>query len=196
MAYYRIFKNALRKFAAISFLVLLLFNFVGYRVLFSVLQQKSLIHFEADLDKGEYDASELITLKVPLSMPYLSDWGEFRRVDGEINFEGRHYRYVMRKVEKGQLVLRCLPDPNRTILENGSNEYAVHSNDLAPAAPSKKAADTFKKSGLSSEYEGVFHPSLKKLLFSGRERHAVSFLSPLTGCFLPSPDKPPESSLC
>lgn len=161
-----------------------------------MLREESATHLEADLDKGLYDSSELITLRVPLSMPYQSDWGEFRRADGEINFEGRHYRTVMRKVEKGQLVLLCLPDHYRTILENGVNDYAAHSNDLAPAAPSKKSAASFKKDSLSGEYELLFHSFMKQLFLSGREKSGGFLLAALPCCFLPSPGRPPESSYC
>ena len=154
------------------------------------------MHFEASLDKGEYDIHDLVTLRVPLSMPYLSDWKGFRRVDGEINFNGQHYRYVMRKVEKGQLVLLCLPDHNRSMLENGRNEYAAHSNDIAPSSPSKKNAGSFKKSNLPGEYEVAFPASVKKPIFRGKEEETVFLLSCLTYCFISSPGEPPEPSCC
>ena len=99
----------MKKLAAILFLTLFLFNIIGYRLVFYFVQQENDITLETSLDKAEYNESELITIKVPISLPYQTNWKDFERVDGEINFEGKIYKYVKRKVEDGQLVLMCRP---------------------------------------------------------------------------------------
>ena len=56
--------------------------------------QQQTAQLELQLDNKEYDASTLIEIKVPVSLPYQTDWKEFERVDGEIEFNGMHYKYV------------------------------------------------------------------------------------------------------
>jgi len=73
-----------KQLATILLLLLLLFNFVGYRLLFDVLQQKANKELVAKLDNNQYNDADLITLTVPLSMPYLTDSKDFERKDGEI----------------------------------------------------------------------------------------------------------------
>jgi hypothetical protein len=86
-----------KKLAAISLLLLLLFNFVGYRVLFYALQHQADKQLETQLDKEAYNDEDLVTITVPLSLPYLTNWKDFERTDGEIKLDGKIYHYVKQK---------------------------------------------------------------------------------------------------
>jgi len=99
------------------------------------------------LDNGDYDSTDLITITIPVNIPYLCDWPEFRRVDGEIEFGGKIYRFVKRKVFNGQMILLCLPDENKTQLQAAGNDFFKSVNDLSSAPAGKKhnaALSTFK----------------------------------------------------
>jgi hypothetical protein len=99
------------------------------------------------VDKGDYDSTDLITITIPVNIPYLCDWPEFRRVDGEIEFGGKIYRFVKRKVFNGQMILLCLPDENKTQLQAAGNDFFKSVNDLSSAPAGKKqnsALSTFK----------------------------------------------------
>ena len=99
------------------------------------------------LDNGDYDSNDLITITIPVNIPYLCDWPEFRRVDGEIEFGGKIYRFVKRKVFNGQMILLCLPDENKTQLQAAGNDFFKSVNDLSSAPAGKKhsaALSTFK----------------------------------------------------
>jgi hypothetical protein len=71
-----------KKLAAICLLALLLFNVAGYRVLFSLLEQKATTRLENKIDAGNYSESQLVEIKIPLSMPYYSD-KDYESVYGE-----------------------------------------------------------------------------------------------------------------
>lgn len=129
----------MRKIAAILFLTLFLFNLIGYRCLSYYLQQKEKDRFEAGLDKQEYNENDLITLKVPLYMPYQTPWSQFERIDGEITIDGIIYKYVKRKIEDGQLILLCLPNYKKMQLVKATVEFGNHGNDLIPVG--KKGHD-------------------------------------------------------
>jgi hypothetical protein len=99
------------------------------------------------VDNGDYDSTDLITITIPINIPYLCDWPEFRRVDGEIEFGGKIYRFVKRKVFNGQMILLCLPDENKTQLQAVGNDFFKSVNDLSSAPAGKKqttALSTFK----------------------------------------------------
>jgi hypothetical protein len=134
----------LKRLLAILFLLLLLFNTVGYRLYFYYAQQMADKALMASLDEGAYDHKDLMVIKVPLSLPYQSDWKDFERVDGEIDINGETYRYVKRKVMNGALVLLCLPDHHRTKLENAKDEFFKLVNNMQSQAPAKNTTSSGK----------------------------------------------------
>jgi hypothetical protein len=120
----------LKRLASILLLSMLLFNWVGYRLLSHYLESEANTELEARLDKSEYNEADLIEIKVPLSLPYNTDWKDFERVDGEIEIEGVHYKFVKRKIVDGQLVLMCLPNDTKMHLQNARDDFFRLVNDL------------------------------------------------------------------
>lgn len=98
--------------------------------MFNALQQSANKELVAKIDKFEYDESNLITVKVPLSMPYLTNWNDFKRTDGEITLNGKIYHYVKEKVYNGELILKCLPDEQKMNLQTAKNDFFKTQNDL------------------------------------------------------------------
>jgi hypothetical protein len=97
---------------------------------FNALQQKANKELVAKIDKSDYDESNLITVKVALSMPYLTNWDDFKRADGEITLNGKIYHYVEQKVFNGELILKCLPDEQKMNLQTAKNDFFKTQNDL------------------------------------------------------------------
>jgi hypothetical protein len=110
---------------------------IGYRLYFYYAQQMADKALVATLDEGTYDHKDLLVIKVPLSLPYQSDWKDFERVDGEIDINGETYKYVKRKVVNGALVLLCLPDHHKTKLENAKEEFFKLVNNMQSQLPAK-----------------------------------------------------------
>ena len=131
--------NVLKRIASILLLAVLLFNWVGYRILSDYFQQRSDVAFEAKLDKRDYDESQLIELKVPLNLPYQTNWNDFERFDGEIEVEGVHYKYVKRKVYNDSLILLCLPNEAKTKIKSAGEEFFRLVNDLQYPSQGKKS---------------------------------------------------------
>jgi hypothetical protein len=134
----------LKRLLAILFLLLLLFNTVGYRLYFYYAQQMADKALMASLDEGAYDHKDLMVIKVPLTLPYQTDWKDFERVDGEIDINGETYKYVKRKVVSGELVLLCLPDHHKTKLENAKDEFFKLVNNMQSQAPAKNTTPVGK----------------------------------------------------
>ena len=161
-----------KKLATILLLLLLLFNFVGYRLWFSVLQQKANKEIVSKIDMQNYNDADLITLTVPLSMPYLSDSKDFERKDGEITLNGKVYHYVKEKVSNGNLILMCLPDVQKTQLQTAKNDFFASQVDLQSNASSKKSGDNSQLIKLViSEYEELQTTSFN--LFSAQLENAA-----------------------
>ena len=98
--------------------------------MFDALQQRANKQLISKIDKSDYDESDLITVKVPLSMPYLTNWNDFKRTDGEVTLNGKIYHYVKEKVFNGELILMCLPDENKMNLQTAKNDFFKTQNDL------------------------------------------------------------------
>jgi hypothetical protein len=140
----------LKKLAAILLLVLFLFNTVGYRLWIEYVQTRADAKLEARLDKGYYNEDELITVKVPINLPYQANWKEFERVDGEMNVNGIVYKYVKRLVYNDTLILLCIPHEEKTKLQEKANDYFGKMNDL-PGNDNNKKAEVLKQ--LLSDYD-------------------------------------------
>ncbi len=90
-------------------------------------------------------------MRVPLNLPYQNEWTDFERFDGEIEIEGVHYKYVKRKIERGELVVMCIPNETRTKIESSKDDYFRLMNDLDQDAQAKNSGSASFK-GFFSEY--------------------------------------------
>ncbi|HKG69981.1 MAG TPA: hypothetical protein VKA92_14000, partial [Segetibacter sp.] len=120
----------MKKLSAIFLIALFLFNLFGYRILFNYEQQQSDVRLEASLDKQDYNDADLVTIKVPLSLPYVNNQQNFERVDGEITVNGKILKYVKRKIADGNLILLCLPNDHKMRIESAKEEFFKYTNDL------------------------------------------------------------------
>ncbi len=129
---------------------------MGYRAWYYFTQIQSDISLQASLNNDEYNEADLITIKIPLSLPYQTDSKDFQRIAGELTFKGKIYKYVKRKVENGEFVLLCLPDHNKMRMEKAKHNFFEFANDLTQDNNNSKKSDNskagaFKK--LLSEYD-------------------------------------------
>ena len=184
----------MKKVSAILLISIFLFNLVGYRLVLNYLQQQASLRLEASLDKDDFNEAELITLQIPLSLPYQNDQENFERVDGELKLDGKIYKYVKRKISEGKLILLCLPDHRKMQLQSAKDEFFKNTADLVQNNSGKKSGNskqvTFKN--LMGEYDNyvegfkaiTFSEPTFKILARAKNSYPTS---PHT-----SPDQPPE----
>jgi hypothetical protein len=177
----------LKRAAAILLLLLFLFNWFGYRLLSGYLQTRADAHLEAQLDQEQYDASQLIEMRVPLNMPYQLNSTDFERYDGEIEIDGVHYKYVKRKVENGQLVLLCLPNETKMKLQGARDEFFKLVNDLPNQ---NKSPDSFKNP--VTEYWQEINDWAIQTPFVLHQRFALHTTHIPTSPAITMPAQPPE----
>jgi hypothetical protein len=185
----------LKKLSAILLLALLLFNFAGYKVWFYFLQVKADQQLETSLDNNDYNEADLVTIKVPLSLPYQTNWSDFERYDGEISVDGKIYKYVKRMVYNDELILLCLPNENKMRLQNAKDEFFKYANDLMQSDSSKKSNNNtcIYKNVLSEYYKQTQE---EFCYFNPQKRNNYFVQNNLSIIFFPhtSPDHPPESA--
>lgn len=131
----------MKKLATILLLGLLLFNFIGYRFVFYTLQEQAVKELADKIDNNAYNDADLITISVPLSMPYLTDSKDFERKDGEITLNGKIYHYVKEKISQGNLILMCLPDEEKMHLQSAKDDFFKLANELQNNTSSKKSGE-------------------------------------------------------
>lgn len=128
-----------RKMAAIFLFGLYTFNLVGYHFVFHVLEKTAAQALQATLAKEAYADADLITITVPLSLPYISDSRRFENMDGEVTKDGKIYHAVKRAIQNGMLVLRCLPDHQKMKLERAKDDFSRLANAFQDTnSPQKK----------------------------------------------------------
>lgn len=131
------FSPTLKKATSILLLVLLLYNMLGYQVLFYVRTQALQQEITSTIDKGQIDESELLVFKVPVPVYHQVDKG-FERVEGSLEWEGRFYEKVKSKLENDTIHIYCLPNEQKRVLVDKLNDHIqTHVVDLKTPKPSK-----------------------------------------------------------
>ena len=120
----------MRKLLAILFLGLILFSGFGYRLVFRSMEQRTDESLVAALDRGQYASSNLLTVRIPLDLPYQTNWSNAQRYDDELVIDGRIYQTVDRKVEDGYLVVQLIPNERKMGIRDLQQALAQQMLDL------------------------------------------------------------------
>jgi len=169
----------------------MVFNLVGYRWLFSAIENKATANLEQKISSGEYSDDQLVEIRIPLNMPYYSD-KDYENVYGETDFNGDHYRYVKRKVSGNTLYLLCLPNKEKTSIVKVKNDFTKAVNDVPANKQGSQQKSNFIKL-LTSEFKisesiiGENNFSSLSLQFISRNTAVINLFTPLTEA------QPPEA---
>lgn len=140
------------------------------------------------LDENKYDESNLVQIKLPLNLPYLTGRNNYERCDGNIVLNGIHYNYVKRLVQNDTMYLYCVPNQQKTTLNNIKTEYAKQSSDI----PSGKKSEQPVAKRIANEYNANI-PQYNFFAFDNCA-HQYSFVqnSNTSTGFQTLPSQPPE----
>lgn len=143
------------------------------------------------LDNNTYNDKDLVEVKLPLNMPYLTTAKDFVRVDGTIELNGVQYNYVKRKVASDTLYLLCLPNVLKTQLHNAKTDFAKAAADIPG---NKKSAETSfgKKPGAGNEYSYVAAQFMTSPQLSLSRSHNIFICPETLPVFIKSPAQPPD----
>ena len=162
------------------------------------MQQKASDQLEVKLDKSLYNESQLIELKVPMNLPYQTNWSAYQRYDGEIEVDGIMYKYVKRKVSNDTLYLMCIPNTKKMTLETAKNDFFKMSNDLTQNNNSKNSdkSKTLSLKSLQGEYD-EYSFALNTLTIDNDDMNSWSPTNSENLISSPhiSPEQPPDLSV-
>ena len=171
-------------------LAVYLFNLTGYNFLFRYYIHQSDKEISQRADINDFSEASLVEVKVKLNLPYLTDWSDYQRYDGEMEVNGIHYNYVKRKVSLDTLYLLCLPNELKTKLYHTSTDYAMKANDL-PAEKQNKNSEA--KKNFAQEGGKVQLMQFSFVSFDNRKNSQhYNLRSILPDTYISSPGQPPE----
>ena len=169
----------------------MVFNLVGYRWLFSAIENKATANLEQKISSGEYSDDQLVEIRIPLNMPYYSD-KDYENVYGETDFNGDHYRYVKRKVSGNTLYLLCLPNKEKTSIVKVKNDFTKAVNDVPANKQGSQQKNDFIKL-LTSEFK-ISELFTNENDFSSLSLQFISRNTAVTNLFIPLTEaQPPEA---
>lgn len=181
----------MKRFTAILFLLVLLFNLYGYQLVIGYLQEQHAVKLTAQLDKDEYRNEDLISIKTPLSMPYYNRSLDFERVDGAIQIDGVEYQYVKRRIVNDSLEVLCLPNAVKQKLQTAKSDFFKLSNDLQQPEGNKKATNIIKT--VLPEYCNALTLYNFQLPDFTKQKHPLSNVHLPIFLYAGAQDRPPET---
>ncbi len=183
----------LKKATAIFFLIVFSFNWFGYRLMYTYMQHEVNKQLEVALDNQEYEASELMVIKIAIHLPYQTNWTAYERYSGDIELNGLKYKYVERKLTNDTLYLKCIPNQKETMLEIAKNDLFKLSNNFQTNRTEKTETTSFD----FKNFQPVFNQSYLEFRIAASEDRNERNWNTLPGIHLLSarhlsPEQPPD----
>ncbi|HEY9045847.1 MAG TPA: hypothetical protein VIN08_08125 [Ohtaekwangia sp.] len=136
----------MKRFIAISFLLVFLFNVIGYYGLFWLTREHLRANMQQQLDAGNYAEHEAVTLKIPLSLPYpLQHENQYERINGGFEHAGAFYKLVKQKLVNDTLYIVCIPDHQERKLHTAITDFVKSMNDLPATSKTLKGLGSLIK---------------------------------------------------
>ncbi len=174
-------------------LVLFTFNWGGYQLVMNYLTSRADAQLEARIDVKQYDESKLIEIRVPLNLPYITDQPEFERHYGEVESNGVYYTYVERKIENGELVVKCIPNESKKDIKKAANDYFKNTNGLDGRQDGKKQNENIAKVNLGDYDDNIEQFGLNALTKELFQSNAIFQPAAITEIYLKAPAQPPDA---
>ena len=143
----------LKRILAILFLAVFLFNVIGYYAVYLGLRTHVNHVLQQRLDDEFYEADDLLTLKIPVNLPYQTDWHSFQRVEGDFERNGKFYNLVKQKVERDTLIVIYIKDHQETSLFESLSEIVHATTDTPMSKKAGKLIENFTKDYLTTSSE-------------------------------------------
>lgn len=95
---------------ALFFLALFVLNAAGYYWLLAETRQRDEEEAQLFWQERQNSREDLITMKIPLTVPYLQGTPEFEATSGQVKFQGEYYQLVQQKFHNDTLHVVCVRD--------------------------------------------------------------------------------------
>ncbi len=109
-------RQILKRFIAISLLILLTYNMVGYYVIFAIRHWHVTQSMSFKIENRQIVEAQTFVVKIPLFLPYPSDWEDYEYTSGNFEHQGRYFVKVKQILRQDTLYVHCLEDESQTQL--------------------------------------------------------------------------------
>jgi hypothetical protein len=185
--------SPLKHFATILLMGILFFNWYGYQLLSNYWQDRADRRLEASFDKNNFDESQLISLKIPLtSLSYYNSSNGFERVDGQIEIGGVRYKYVKRRIFQDSLELLCIPNLTAMQLQTAKNDFFRQVNDLQQQNQGKKNNSHSTRDNIKDYCPAAAGTMVPDVRLASAPSTTFYISSPLPSRYTPIAENPPE----
>jgi hypothetical protein len=143
----------------------------------------------SQFDAEEYNADEVETIKIPISVPYPIQDNGFERVDGVFKHNGEFYRLIKQRFYQDTLHVICIKDVQRKNIHEALTDYVKTFTDQSTNSKSgSKIKIDFIKVYLAPRHSSTHLTTGWTYTLSFSETSAV--FQPV---FLSIPSPPPEA---
>lgn len=147
---------------------------------------------QAQLNNANYKESDLVSIKIPLNLPYLTESTNFERVDGQIELNGIQYNYVKRRVINDSFELLCIPNYAACEIKNTYHQFLQSVVQSPQTQENKSGSAALLAKYFSFDYvvtDNNFYLKITQSLFLKRNYFHSLLLTPGYSLL---PHQPPE----
>lgn len=136
----------MKRIIAITLASIVLLNTMGCYLIFLGFHYHNDLAMSKALDSEIYDQSNTISIKVPVSIPYMPYQSGFQKVSGQFKHNGELYRMVKQRYDNDTLIVVCLRDTNHKKIDLALAEHVrTYSDNATDSKPPSKATIGFIK---------------------------------------------------
>ena len=148
---------------------------------------------QAIIEDRSFNPVNMIELSVVTNLPYTNDWLDWERCNGTIEVNGYHYQYVERKLEKGKMLYRCLPNNEKQSLVAARDEFFQLVNNFNQQSDHKQSSKSIVINNFIGDYDDavIDYNNLKPTPENSENSWPV-MVSALVNRQKLTPDQPPE----
>jgi hypothetical protein len=118
---------------------------MGYYLVFVGMEYRHDVRMSRSLDEDVYDPSRVVTLKIPLAVPYMYDNADFVRVAGKFQHKGETYRLIKQRYQQDTLTVICMKDQYARQIKDAMADYVSTFADQQPDGDNPHKVPTFIK---------------------------------------------------
>jgi hypothetical protein len=184
----------MKKIVAILLLFIFMFNLFGYKLYFSYLVENANHALESSLDKNDYCETDLLTIKIPISLPYYTNSSVFTRAYGEIEVKNILYKYVKTRIFNDSLEMLCIPNTSKQKLLLSKDKFTQIVFDVQKDE-NKKSSKQNSVIKLLNEYEKNIDLNIHFTIHILNTSINYTYISKLYTSFHTIKEQPPDKEL-
>jgi hypothetical protein len=180
----------MKRTTSILFLLIFLFQVIGYYGVYLVVRNHLSAEFSRKVNADEYSGSDAQIVKIPMKLPYQPNFDGYQRAQGTFESNGEFYRIAKYTLVQDTLLVVLVKDRKEGDLFQSVNEFIQANSNEAPVSksPLKMFKNTLQeflltRSRLQSDTPGWCIES----------QHIISMTTRVDDLTLPQLSPPPEA---